>query len=524
MSVLFALVLVLSFSLVTAVPVAAADRLVPGAYGTIQAAIDAASPGDTIIVSDGTYTEDLTVNIANLTIQSVNGSGSTTIQLVAGVGIDIQGGASGFTLGGASGQGFTILSGANTTFMIQLANAPSGVEISYNTINTTGNASMGISVGAAGATGLTISNNSFTAEAGDGSIWGPNVADVTVSNNTLSGGSYAVQFSGVTGTSAISNNTISGYTGSGGIVISNGAGTSGLAISHNNISSCSNGIYFAEYCAEGTAANMTTVTVIGNTISDSTNDAIKVGDGAHVLASNFTIIFNNISGSLYGLENAHSTQQVTAENNWWGNASGPYHPTTNPTGTGDEVSANVDYDPWLGAELTEVKSETITGSGTMEDTPTGGDVTIDATGDHTITTAKYEDNPGGTPTFQATGDYYDVHLDDDTGVNSLTIEFCPADEDTVIYYWDGTSWRRASNQSYSNGCIVVTITAFTFPSLSDLTGLPFASGTPYPPPAVGGTVYPVNKVSILMPWIGLALLLALAGAYVARLTLSKLRG
>jgi len=51
--------------------------------------------------------------------------------------------------------------------------------------------------------------------------------------------------------------------------------------------------------------------------------------------------------------------------------------------------------------------------------------------------------------------------------------------------------------------------------------------TPAPPPAppiVGGTVYPVDKVSILMPWVGLALLLALAGAYVTRLTLRKLRG
>jgi len=32
-----------------------------------------------------------------------------------------------------------------------------------------------------------------------------------------------------------------------------------------------------------------------------------------------------------------------------------------------------------------------------------------------------------------------------------------------------------------------------------------------PPPPVGGEVYPVNKVSLLAPWLGLALLLAAGG-------------
>ena len=38
---------------------------------------------------------------------------------------------------------------------------------------------------------------------------------------------------------------------------------------------------------------------------------------------------------------------VDARNNWWGDASGPYHPTLNSGGLGDEVSNNVDFDPWL---------------------------------------------------------------------------------------------------------------------------------------------------------------------------------
>ncbi|HUT00629.1 MAG TPA: Ig-like domain-containing protein [Candidatus Thermoplasmatota archaeon] len=37
---------------------------------------------------------------------------------------------------------------------------------------------------------------------------------------------------------------------------------------------------------------------------------------------------------------------LNAEVNWWGDASGPRH-TSNPTGTGDTISGNVDFSPWL---------------------------------------------------------------------------------------------------------------------------------------------------------------------------------
>ncbi|RMG26291.1 MAG: hypothetical protein D6732_21425, partial [Methanobacteriota archaeon] len=49
---------------------------------------------------------------------------------------------------------------------------------------------------------------------------------------------------------------------------------------------------------------------------------------------------------MYGLFNA-SLNSVTAENNYWGDATGPYHPILNPSGLGDRVSDNVDFIPWL---------------------------------------------------------------------------------------------------------------------------------------------------------------------------------
>jgi hypothetical protein len=61
---------------------------------------------------------------------------------------------------------------------------------------------------------------------------------------------------------------------------------------------------------------------------------------------------NNICGnSLYGLCNGSSPMTIGAENGWWGDTSGPYHPVTNPLGAGNAVSDYVDYEPWLAAEL-----------------------------------------------------------------------------------------------------------------------------------------------------------------------------
>jgi len=52
---------------------------VPDDYARIQWAVDNASAGDTIIVRDGTYTENINVNKPHLTIRSENGADSTIV-------------------------------------------------------------------------------------------------------------------------------------------------------------------------------------------------------------------------------------------------------------------------------------------------------------------------------------------------------------------------------------------------------------------------------------------------------------
>jgi hypothetical protein len=54
-----------------------------------------------------------------------------------------------------------------------------------------------------------------------------------------------------------------------------------------------------------------------------------------------------VNNAGYGISNGDSNDIVNAVCNWWGDASGPYHPALNPGGLGDSVSDYVDFDPWL---------------------------------------------------------------------------------------------------------------------------------------------------------------------------------
>jgi hypothetical protein len=96
---------------------------------------------------------------------------------------------------------------------------------------------------------------------------------------------------------------------------------------------------------------MTTVTITYNTITNN-QTGIKIGDGDHVLASNFVIAYNSFvdnDSPTTGLNNQHATEYVTAECNWWNDAAGPKHDENpyNAYTSGDAVSGNVDYIPWL---------------------------------------------------------------------------------------------------------------------------------------------------------------------------------
>ncbi len=102
------------------------------------------------------------------------------------------------------------------------------------------------------------------------------------------------------------------------------------------------------------ARSSSTASVEGMTITGATY-GIRISGTAD--ASQVEVHYNNIMGNTgYGIFN-DGAEVVDATLNWWGDVSGPYHPTswywglleiTNPSGLGDEVNDKVLYMPWLG--------------------------------------------------------------------------------------------------------------------------------------------------------------------------------
>jgi len=169
------------------------------------------------------------------------------------------------------------------------------------------------------------------------------------------------------GSPLISNNVISGNaaTDGGGISMT----YSNALIRDNIISGNTAGFNLAGF-GGGIFGNSDSLVIINNTITgnaaelagggiflfggfiviDSCTISDNVGDGVRCDYFCYAITVNNsnISGNAgYGVRNTAPSSLVLAEYNWWGDSTGPYHPTLNPGGLGDSVSDYVDFDPWL---------------------------------------------------------------------------------------------------------------------------------------------------------------------------------
>jgi len=60
---------------------------------------------------------------------------------------------------------------------------------------------------------------------------------------------------------------------------------------------------------------------------------------------------------LYGISTKENRGfSINATNNWWGNASGPYHASRNPLGTGDNITGPMEFDPWIGGPFAFIDS------------------------------------------------------------------------------------------------------------------------------------------------------------------------
>jgi parallel beta-helix repeat protein len=157
-------------------------------------------------------------------------------------------------------------------------------------------------------------------------------ASPMISSNVVSNNYYGIYCTS-TASPLITGNTISDnqlY----GIYCSYGATPT---ITENKVSNNGNsGIY----CLYSNA------TITGNTISDNQYHGVYINN------SNTIINQNNIeNNSNYGVYNNISTVIINAQQNWWGDATGPLDNSTdgwyNPDGQGNRVSDYVDYGAWL---------------------------------------------------------------------------------------------------------------------------------------------------------------------------------
>src|SRR5216683_2786280 len=209
----------------SAPPVAATGTTirVPADKPTIQAAIDAASNGDTVFVSDGTYKENINFEGKAVTLTSVNGAATTIIdgggsdcgvKFVTNEGLDSV--LAGFTIRNGFGSFFC---GFNAGGVWIFNSSPT---ITNNTIigNTScGGAGIGIKFGSPLVQGNVITQNNATLttcpNGGGGiSIVGSSSAQIlgnTISNNIVTQGTTGggIGLFGA-GTPTIRGNTITG--------------------------------------------------------------------------------------------------------------------------------------------------------------------------------------------------------------------------------------------------------------------------------------------------------------------------
>ncbi len=85
------------------------------------------------------------------------------------------------------------------------------------------------------------------------------------------------------------------------------------------------------------------ILITDSEISNNNNGIVSYG-------SNLEIKNSIISGNTtYGISNnpAPNYPRIIAINNWWGDVSGPYNADINASGTANQVSWNVEYNPWL---------------------------------------------------------------------------------------------------------------------------------------------------------------------------------
>jgi hypothetical protein len=222
-----------------------------------------------------------------------------------------------------------------------------------------------------------------------------------------------------------------------------------------------------------------------------------------VNAASSSVNDNNIVGNTgTGVSNLGSGT-LDAENNWWGNVTGPYHSTANPGGGGDKVSDNVDFDPWLRTDYAPTKSvATATTTGTALFTPSQGAVEDLTALPIPVGAPAGISLPHGMFSFKVTG-----LTPGQTVTITITLPTAMPVGTEWWKYQDGQWYSLPIGSNDGDDVITITLTDGVFPGDGDKTanGVILDPGGPGTR-AVGGVWVPVNLLELLAPWIAVAVI------------------
>jgi parallel beta-helix repeat protein len=308
---------------------------VPNEYSTIQSAINAASDGDTVLVADGIYYENINFNGKAITVRSVNGASATIID----------GGGNGsvvvFTSGETSASvlnGFTLQNGSGTYNYgggIYISNSSPTITnciISGNTVSLDGG---GIYL-TGSSTSATIENTTISSNIArfGGGISLRNSATVTITSSTISSNTANVYDGGgihLNGSTVnIYKSIISGNTAryGGGIAAENGATT---MIKNTIISG--NSAQGQSYSDGGGIYNTSsTLTIINSTISG--NKAVRYGGGLQQRYVEATVV-----NTIFWGNSASTNNEINLSNG------GTVNATYSDIQGGWAGTGNIDADP-----------------------------------------------------------------------------------------------------------------------------------------------------------------------------------
>ena len=300
---------------------------------TIQAGLDYCSIGDTVLVAAGTYYENLIwPNTQGIDFVSESGPAATVIDGdSAGSVITIS--TSTYLDTTSKINGFTIRNGSSS-WGGGICCDISGVPMITNNIIINNSADYGGGGICSFGSRPIITSNIITYNS---AIWGggilcysyhPTIANNIITSNTGDGIECTEEAS-----PTITGNTITGNTGHG-----------------IDCDECCNPTITDNIITDNTGNGIFAIdaspTIHNCTISGNGGNGVLYTYGmkctkVFVLDITYSDITDNIG---YGVRNLDSTVIVSAENNWWGDSSGP---SGVGPGTGDEVSGWVDYEPWL---------------------------------------------------------------------------------------------------------------------------------------------------------------------------------